>query len=135
MAIERVNNVNKTGRVLTVTIANGAAVSTDLYASSMSARVQGFRALTIITPAAWTAADIGLQVSTDGSTWHTLRNSSGTIVKITGVATAAAGAYVSPDAWGLAGAVRYVRFISLDTADNTNENQGGARTLTVLVSN
>lgn len=120
------------GRV-DVIIANGAATSENIFKGDGEITARGFRGLVVVTPAAWTAADIGFEASSDGSAWLPLMDNAGARVRITGVATSAARAYVAPStAWG-AGAFPFVRLVSLNTGTGANENQGAARTLTVVL--
>lgn len=109
----------------TVTIASGAAVSSSL-------KLTGYRGLAVQTPAVWTAANIGLEVSEDDSTFVPLYDEDGARVVISSVATGAAGLYLMPaEAWAC-GVYPYVRLASLDTADGSAENQAAARTLKVI---
>jgi hypothetical protein len=119
---------------LAVTIANGAAVSGDIYASSDGrVRAYGFRLLSVSVPSAWTAADIGFEVSADGSTWVKVYDETGVRIKITGVATAAAGIYTAPPKIALVGMWPYLRLVSLNTSTGANENQGADRALVVAI--
>ena len=108
-----------------VAIANGGSVS-----SAVEVISSPFRGIAIETPATWTAADVGLQVSHNGTTWIPLRNEDG-LVRITGIETAAAGVHVfSAEAWAIR-AFRYMRLTSLDSSDETAEAQGDARTVRI----
>lgn len=126
--MNRVQDVNYTGRVLTVTFEEDASESTQLYANSLSAQQFGFRSLVIITPPAWDDADLGLQVSANGTTWVT-------VGKMTSMPTAATQARVSPADWAKAGSARYVRFASMDTGDESAVAQTAERVFTVIVGN
>lgn len=108
-----------------VTIASGAAVSS-------AVKLTGYRRLAVQTPAVWTTANIGFEVSEDGSTFVPLRDSTGAKLAITGVITNAAGVYVGPVDTLAAGPYPYVRLTSLDTVDASAENQAAARTLKVI---
>jgi len=109
----------------TATIASGAAVSNALA-------MTGYRGLAVQTPAVWTAANIGFEVSEDGTTFVPLYDEEGARVVISSVATGAARLYCAPaQAWAC-GVYPYVRLASLDTADGSAENQAAARTLKVI---
>lgn len=118
---------------LTVTIANGAAVSGDMYASSPDARARGFRFLMLDLPSAWTAADIGFEYSLDGTTWKPCYDKTGTRIKITGVATAEARGQVAPAEITAYGMTLHLRLASLNTSTGANVNQGGARSVVVCI--
>lgn len=110
-----------------VVIANGEADSASIDMSD-----QPPRGIAVLVPGAWTAADIGFEVSSDDSTWYPLQNDTGGLVKITGITTDAAGYYVAPAGTWAIGGWQYMRLNSLDTGDETAENQGAARTMTVV---
>ncbi len=119
---------------LTVTIANGAAASSDLYAGSDGrVRARGLRLLSVRTPSAWTAADIGFEVSADGSTWLKVYDEEGARIKITGIATSAAGVYTAPAKLAMVGMWPYVRLVSLNTSSGADVNQAAERTLIVAI--
>ena len=119
---------------LAITIANGAAVSGDIYGGSDGRiRANGFRLMSILVPSAWTAADIGFEVSADGSTWVKVYDEEGARIKITNVATAAAGVYAVPAKLGLVGMWPYLRLVSLNTSTGADANQGAARSLVVAI--
>lgn len=118
------NNTDAAFRAET-TIAIGAAVSSGL-------KLTGYRGLAVQTPATWTAANIGFEVSEDGSTFVPLYDEDGARVVISGVVTNAAALYIAPAEVWAAGVYPYVRLASLDTADGSAENQAAARTLKVI---
>lgn len=118
------NNTDAAYRAET-TIASGAAASGGL-------KLTGYRGLAVQTPAAWTAANIGFEVSEDDSTYVPLYDEDGARVVISGVATGAAAVYIAPAEVWAAGVYPYVRLASLDTADGSAENQAAARTLKVI---
>jgi hypothetical protein len=120
------------GGRLAVTIASGAAVSGDLYGTNGDAGRLGFRGLAVSVPSAWTSADIGLEVSTDGTNWLPVQKADGTRVIISGIATSAAALYIFPPEVWAAGAFPYVRIASLNTSSGANVNQGGDRALTII---
>ena len=115
-------------KVQTVTIASGAAVSSSIDLASIVPR-----GIAVQTPAAWTAADIGLEVSVDNSTFIKLYDEFGARVKVTNVATGAAGVYILPaSAWAIS-VYAYARFASLNTSTGADANQGAARTLKAIL--
>lgn len=101
-------------------------------AASSAIKLTGYRRLAVQTPAAWTAANIGFEVSEDGTTFIPLRDAAGAKLAITGVITNAAGVYVAPVDTLAAGPYPYLRLTSLDTVDASAENQLAARTLKVI---
>ena len=117
----------------TVTIANGASSSSSIVNTSV-----GARGIAVIVPAVWTGANLGLEISLDnGTTWVPVRNEEGKVVRITNIKTAEASLYVYPAASWQVGVAPLIRLTSLDTGaadtDFTAQNQGAARTLTVLL--
>lgn len=109
-----------------VTIENAAAVSS-------SFDPEAARGFAVELPAAWTAADIGIEVSLDDSTFIPLYDDTGTRVVLSGLETAEAGLYLAPpEAWPV-GIYKYVRLVSLNTSSGANENQGAERSLTVAL--
>lgn len=109
--------INRTTKVQTLTIANGAATS-DVFDMKDYAGGQ------IHMPAAWTAASIGFQISSSsGGTFLPLYDNSGSIIEIDG--PSADTAYQLPkDLFG----AHYVKLWSQDGA-GADTNQGAARTL------
>lgn len=115
-----------TGVDWTFTIPSGESVSNgrriDAYAP---------RGLQVEIPAAWTAADVALEVSDDDLTYGPLRDSTAAKVKLTNVPTTSTdhSKHEFPStAWGI-GSWKYVRLASVSTSDeNTYVNQGAART-------
>jgi hypothetical protein len=84
----------------------------------------------VITPAAWTAANIGFKVCDTGAgTFVPLRDQTGNLVQITGVQASEADAYPLPDE--LFGCL-YFELWSC-TAAGADTNQGAARSLTVVL--
>ncbi len=125
--IVKVFNIQQVDRRVTVTIANNAAVSG-------SFDPQGARGLAVQVPGAWTAADIGLDVSADGgSTWIPVRDEWGVLVRAAGVVTNAAGLYMTPASAWMVGLYPLARLHSLNTTTYADVNQGGARTLSVAL--
>ncbi len=125
--IVKVFNIQQVDRRVTVTIANNAAVSG-------SFDPQGARGLAVLTPGAWTAANIGLEVSTDGgTTWIPVRTEWGSLVMVSGVVTNAAASYILPPSAWQVGLYPQARLTSLNTSTYAAVNQGGARTLVVAL--
>lgn len=112
-----------------VTIASGQSVSSTIDAGGLR-----FKLVSVEVPAEWTAADIGFQVSRDGTTFAPLfYDADGTRarVKIAQVQTDGTGVYIAPaEAWALS-VYPYFRLESLDASDESAEDQGAARTLYV----
>lgn len=96
--------------------------------------VRNGRGFSLDLPTAWTAADIGFDVSDDGILWRPIENAVGTRAKLTNIPTTDAttpGSRQCPaDLWG-GGAYPLMRLHSLDTTDESDENQAVARTLMV----
>ena len=87
--------------------------------------------MAIHVPSAWTAADIGfLACDTETGTFAPVKGSDGSRLKITTVATAAAGWYAAP-----AGVMdhRFLKLASIDTADESAEAQAADRALVVML--
>ena len=103
---------------ITLTIANGAALS-DAF------ELGGATLLTLHMPSAWTAADIGFQVSsTFGGTYQPLRDETGNLVQVSG--PAASNSYILPAELSAA------LFLKLwSQSSGTGTNQGAERTITV----
>ena len=112
-------------RSIKVTIPDGAAVS-EAIPLFHARRPRG---IDFDMPAAWTAADLGVQTSRDGTTWKDRVLADGTRIKAT---TVAADTVIQGDAglWG-AGSQNYMRLESIDTADESAENQGADREIWV----
>lgn len=110
-----------------------AAVIAINTAVSGAIDVRGFgpRGLAVQTPAAWTAADIALQVSDNSTDFFPIYGDTGARVKITTVATAAAQVYIFPPEVWIIGAYKYIRLESINTVTGAAENQTTARTLSV----
>lgn len=99
-----------------VIIPNGAAVSAPF-------NIDQFSKALFHMPAAWTAADMGFQVSqTVGGTYHPLSDSSGIIA----LTVAVDGSYLIP---ADIAAARFIKFWSHSAGVDTN--QGAARTIGV----
>lgn len=127
-----VRSIQKQGSVV---IANGAAVSDAIEIPV------GFVIVGIEVGDAWTAADIGFQISTDGgTTYMDVYSGLGTTTaraRLTGI-VAATWTAVGGDA-GTSSPMRQfglgvkVKLTSINTASNADVNQGADRTLGVWV--
>lgn len=110
-----------------VTIASGAAVSESIALTGINLLGVG-----VLVPNAWTAANIGFEVSEDGTTWIPVYDKEGARITITGIATAAVGLYIAPSEAWVMGAFPHMRCVSLNTSTGANINQGAARSLKVI---
>jgi hypothetical protein len=103
-------------------IANNAAISGAIDNRAASGG-------SVITPAAWTDANIGFKVcATVDGTFVPLRDQTGALVQITSVQTSEADAYPLPDE--LFGCLFFKLWSC--TAAGVDTNQGAARTLTIV---
>lgn len=126
--------------LIEVTIASGAAVTANLYAAAngpeaVEAGKLGFRGLGVFTTDDWTAADLTIDTSLDGTTWRTERDENGDITRaVVNALTSGGFSVVFPagPAWK-AGAMDYVRLRSVNSASEADVNQGATRTLTVIL--
>lgn len=113
--------IERSSELVTLTIANGAALSDELDFTEHSM-------LTVHMPAAWTAASIGFHVAhTTGGTFQPLYDDLGNLVQIAGPAVDRS--YQAPPE--VAGC-RYVKLWSQNGA-GVGVNQGAARTVPVSV--
>lgn len=116
------------GGLHAMTIANGSAMSNVLNVTKIQPR-----GITVETPSAWTAANIGFLVSRDAQTWRRLyvtdSDGAAAAIVITDIPTAES-VVVMTDAgnWGVQN-YPYFRIVSLNTSTGANLAQGGARTL------
>lgn len=104
-------------RTLKVSIPSGASISSDIDISN-------FQPLSINTSAAWTAAQITLQVSRDGVNWYDVFYDNGDEVKIEAAANRHIGLN-APVVW-----LQYLRLRS-GTSD-TPVNQSALRTIYIV---
>lgn len=129
------------GTIASVAIAITEAVS----AAFQSPNNPDYDTVQVKLPAAWTAADLKLQFSDDeGTTWFNVVESDGSVSKLTSIPTSGGGLVAAPhdansglDYWAQAMKAipnGYFRVVSIDTADESNENQAAARTVDLLVS-
>lgn len=101
--------------------------------TSTAVELDGNRVASIITPTAWTAADISFEVYEPvAQAWRKVVDSSGALVKITGVAAAASELMLLPEIADRLLANR-IRVVSTNTASEADVNQDAARTLYVLI--
>jgi len=93
------------------------------------------RGLVALIPDAWTAADLAIEVSDDGTNWFPLENDSGTKAKLTSIPASASPRpfRVFPAvAWG-AGAFAQARLVSVNTSnEDAYVVQQTARTIVVV---
>jgi hypothetical protein len=112
---------------LTVTIANGAAVSS-------AVNTQNRRVLGIITPAAWTAADIVWEMNDGAGNFRSVRSSTPATKGNKIVAPPVAEAIAIMLAMTTTPMFGNIRIRSVSAADDTADaNQGALRTLIILV--
>jgi len=125
------------GRWESLTIANGAATSTDVQLAP------GERIALVEIPSAWTAADIGIDVARDGTNYLPLKIADGTaIARLASIPTGAAelrifdfaniGGLGATFPWLILGP-NLVRLRSVNTASTADLNQGAARTLRLYI--
>lgn len=130
MPVQVMNVTDPVFRTTSV-IANNTAVSS----AAINISKIGPRGLAVFVAAgAWTAANIGFDVSADGTTWYTLCKGDQTSrvpVMITGISTSVAGLYVAPAETIAVGSWPYMRLTSLNTSTYAAANQGGERTLII----
>lgn len=113
----------------TVTIAASGSVSSALQIGHLDARGYG-----VAIPSAWTAADVGFEVSDDGTTFVQAADAEGALLKITGIGTAAARPYAAPAECWMLGAYKFIRLASLNTASDAYVNQAAARTVEIITT-
>lgn len=109
-------------QVLTLTIANGAAVSNAINFTD-------FTRMIVIMPAAWTAANVGFQVSTtEGGTYTGLYSIDGSVAEIASPAVNLA--YASPPE------VNGATWLKLwsQNGSGVGVNQAAERTITVITT-
>ncbi|MHA1962153.1 MAG: hypothetical protein ACW99U_18265 [Candidatus Thorarchaeota archaeon] len=118
--------INRENSKKDVSIPNGTAESSVI---NMSQYAGGL----VITPSAWSSANIGFKVSaTISGTYYILRTDAGVPVQISTIKTDGARAYKMPDDVFVC---HWVKLWSKNTtaATETDVNQGAARALTVLL--
>ena len=119
-------SITRESTIKILTIANNEALTAEFDMTPFAGGL-------VIVPGTWTAANIGFKVSpTSGGTFVTLVDYLGSPVQVSGVATGTSKAYQMPDELFAAG---FVKLWSKSTtiATETDTNQGGARTLTVVL--
>lgn len=109
-----------------VVIANATADSNAVEIQSQPTQ------LAIQTPSVWTAANIGLSVSPDGTSWFDVCKEDGSRIVISGVQTASPRIYVFPESTWLVSSYRYMRVESLNTGTGASEPQGAERKLYLI---
>lgn len=110
--------------VVDVTIVSGAAVSEAIDFRRYNSGI-------IIGPSAWTAANLGFQVSENSDAdFVRIGSSASASVEITAVPAAASIAWALPS--GLAGA-KFFRLWSKNTGSDADVNQGGDRAFTLIL--
>lgn len=120
-------------RPVIVTIASGAAVSDAIQLQA------GECVLGVLTPSAWTAADIALQIALDGATFVDVLGSDATLLKLATVVGVAASEFhmathsISAGVGDVPYGPQTVRLRSVNTGSAANVNQGATRSLTVLI--
>ena len=118
-------------RFVALTIANGAAVS-DAFG------FQGQRVVGVVTPGTWTAGDITFELNYPSGTFVKVVDRGGAIYKLAGIATGASEYHlVSGDA--NQGDIIITgpgdgRVASTNTGSEANVNQGGDRTVMVVLA-
>lgn len=103
--------------------------------------IAGFRVVGIVSPAAWTTADIAIQLKPDDNLGYLkVMDQAGEIVKFKTIQTAEARVHLlgSTEAANVGGGIpyicgAYVKLHSIDTADETDETQVAERTLYVIL--
>jgi hypothetical protein len=111
-----------------VTIASGSAMSTVLNFTKIQPR-----GITVETPAAWTAANIGFLVSRDATNWKRLyvtdSDGAAAAIVVSGVPTSTS-VVITTDAgnWGVQN-YPYFCVVSLNTSTGANVAQGAERVL------
>jgi hypothetical protein len=113
----------------TVSFGSAGSVSSALMVGHLDARGYG-----VAIPSAWTAADVGFEVSSDGTVYQQLADSGGTLVKVKGIGTAAARVYSAPAECWIVGTYQYLRLASINTASDAYVNQGDARTVEIITT-
>lgn len=120
----------ESGKEWIATIPSGQSKSGEIPTSE-----RGPRGIAVLIPSAWTAADIGIEVSNDKLNWFPLEDSEGTRIKLTSVPTSAAARPVRAfpaGAW-VVGTFTYMRLTSISTSnEDTEVNQAAARTFFVV---
>lgn len=106
------------------TIPNGASVSNGVKISNIAPR-----GLQVLLPAAWTAADVAIEVSDNNSDYYPLRVYDQTKVKLTNVPTSSSplsSCVFKGEGWAI-GSWKWIRLASVNTAaQDTYVNQIGA---------
>jgi len=110
------------------TISSGQAVSSGEYLDPSVTGLADGAACALLTPAAWTAADLLVESSVDGTNWFPVYSADGTCTRI----VLDAGRIVTLDPaslWGLS----WLRFRSVAVGDTSDVNQAANRTLRLII--
>jgi hypothetical protein len=95
------------------------------------------RIIAVITPSAWTAADIGFQISINNTDFNAVvdpsRAAATSLARIVNVELATARFYVVPEALDFPLGSE-IKITSIGVADNLAVNQAAARTVLVVIS-
>lgn len=125
---------------ITVTIANGEATTGNIYdadaygkAAEQAANL-GFRLPGVYTDGDWTAADLLLETSLDGTNWQYLTDASGDPYPLQSLPTTGGFLKCFSGEHVVCGAMPYVRLRSVAVAGVTDANQAATRTLTMLLA-
>jgi len=104
--------------------------------------IAGYRVVGVVSPSAWTAADIALQLRPDDnlSSYLKVMDQAGEIIKFKTIQTAGARVHLlgSTESANVGGGIpyicgAYVKLHSIDTSDETDEAQGAERVLYVIL--
>ena len=113
-------------KAVTVTIANNTAASNAF-------EIFGYQIAGVITPSAWTGADVSFEVDPNGAgTFYKVTGNTGALLKLTGIATNAAEYHIVAFGAGAPGPMgQDAKIVSSNTASEADVNQGAARTVIV----
>lgn len=114
-------------QVITTAIPNGAARTEPI--DNIGWSILGV----ILNGSAWTAADLGVEVSADRTTWVLLKDQVGDGVRITSLPTGAAFARSFGNKYTDILAFPYIRLVSINTASDADVNQGAARNFWIVL--
>lgn len=121
------SNINGSTYRANVTIANGAAVSNAIALADYKPR-----GASVLVPNGWTAADLTIDASFDGSTWYPVKDDAGALLRVSTIATNEADIYALPAKLWTILSVEYIRLRSIAAGGTTNQNQTNAKNLTVI---
>lgn len=114
----------------TCTFTAGESTSSTINLASIGPRGFG-----LVLPSAWTAANIGFDISVDGTNWGPCNDDTGSRMVVSGITTNHLAYYATPPKlWGI-GTLPYMRLVSLNTSDNlTPVNQLASRSIVVCMA-